>query len=571
MKRKHFASVLCGVAAIGLLALGAQAGGAQSSKVEDSDWWSDPQPTYNASGPAIYVEPSPEPTAEVIPDGKITEDDGTEAKSTDLKIHFVDVSHGDCIVIEKNGKFILVDAGHFYRYNQSTESYTGANMGYVATNYLKKLGCTKLEAVIATHPHADHIYGMNNVLKTYPCELIFMPDVPEKTFAADKTHPAYENLLSRIDTEGVAVCYPNVGDTYTFEDIKFTFLAPKSKNYSDVNDFSIVTRLTYGKTSILLTGDALKTSEKQMIDSKNTLSSTVLKVPHHSIAGETQSATDHKAFIQKVKAKYSVITNNTLCSNYVLNWLTDYGDVFGTFDKRNIVLTTDGTNLTFNCKPQYYAKETIKTKVGKKAGPSVVSQSATEEYNPTKYYKKSVSLQFTASSPSHTFKKLEYQLVKRGAKMKASGWKTLKFGKKLTIKKNFVGRVYVRYTRDDSSTVIYKTKLFCVEKKLPKSPKIKATGISGIKTLTTGKSTSYSNTTYNKVTLSFSIKWGVSGKKAIHYQLVPKGKKYNSKKGWKKGSKVTINKYFQGCVYVRYKSKAGNYVYRKTSGFTVIR
>lgn len=571
MKRKYFASVLCGVAAMGLLALGAQAGGAQSSKVTESDWWSDPKPTYNASGPAIYAEPSPEPTAAVVPDGKVTEDDGTKAKNTSLKIHFVDVSHGDCIVIEKNGKFILVDAGHFYRYNQSKESYTGANMGYVATNYLKKLGCTKLEMVIATHPHADHIYGMNNVLKEFPCELLFMPDVPEKIIAPDAAHGAYKNLVSRIETEGIAVKHPDVGDTYTFEDMKFTFLAPKSSSYSDENDFSIVTRLTYGKTSVMLTGDAGKASEKQMIDSKNTLSSTVLKVPHHSIAGVTQSATDHKAFIQKVKAKYAVITNNTLCSNYVLNWLTDYGDVFGTFDKRDIILTSNGTSVTFNYKPQYYAKEKIKTKVGKKAGPSVVSQSATEEYKPTKYYKKSVSLQFTASSPSHTFKKLEYQLVKRGAKKKNSGWKTLKSGKKLTIKKNFVGRVYVRYTRDDGSTVVYKTKLFCVEKKLPKSPKIKANGISGIKTLKTGKSTGYSNTTYNKVTLSFSIKWGVSGKKAIHYQLVPKGKKYNSKKGWKKGSKVTINKNFQGCVYVRYKSKAGNYVYRKTSGFTVIR
>ena len=181
-----------------------------------------------------------------------------------MKVHFIDVDQGDSIFIQlASGKTVLVDAG------------TDA-AGETVVAYLKSLGVSTIDYVIATHPDADHIGGMIDVLNAFKVN----------TFVnSGKTHTSktYENMLVAIKAEGAKYVEPKNGQVFENDPALQSFFKVLfvNANASDNNDASIVTQASYCGKNVLLMGDASQDIEKEIIKSYPTLKAQVVKAGHH--------------------------------------------------------------------------------------------------------------------------------------------------------------------------------------------------------------------------------------------------------------------------------------------------
>lgn len=205
--------------------------------------------------------------------------------SPQIEAHFIDVGQGDSTLIKlDDGKIILIDGG--------TSEY-----GQDVVRHLKNEGVKKVDFLIATHPHSDHIGGLVQVIEAFEIGSIYMPK-------ATHTTRSFENLLNAIKDKGLKVNTAKAGiDLLDEENIKAKFLAPISDGYENLNNYSAVLKVTYKNVSFLLTGDAEALSEKEMIESKQSLRSTVLKAGHHG--SNTSSTTE---FLKAVSPKIAVIS-----------------------------------------------------------------------------------------------------------------------------------------------------------------------------------------------------------------------------------------------------------------------
>ena len=203
-----------------------------------------------------------------------------------LNVAFLDVGQGDSILLKSpDGKTMLIDAG------EATEEE-------VIKSALQNNGIEKIDYLIATHPHSDHIGSMPAIVEAYEIGEIYMPRASSNT----KT---YEQLLENIQEKGLTVHAGRAGVTLDFgEQVQGEFLAPASEEYEETNNDSLVLKLTYGETSFLFTGDAEALSEGEMLESTpEKLDADVLKVGHHG--SSSSSSTD---FLLAVSPEYAVIS-----------------------------------------------------------------------------------------------------------------------------------------------------------------------------------------------------------------------------------------------------------------------
>jgi len=225
--------------------------------------------------------------ADPVEDGH-EEETSTEVDEIEgiLKVHYIDIGQGDSIFIElPNGEKALIDGGP-----RSSEE--------TLLNYLDEQGVERIDYLVATHPHEDHIGGLDGVINNYDIGKIYMPDVVHTT----KT---FENLLLAIQDKGYKITRAMAGDTIVdMEGLGLYILAPEEDaDWEDLNNYSVVVRLEYKNNSFLFTGDAEKDSEDIMISKGYDLKAEVLKVGHH---GSTTSTTDE--FLDRVDPKYAIIS-----------------------------------------------------------------------------------------------------------------------------------------------------------------------------------------------------------------------------------------------------------------------
>ena len=202
----------------------------------------------------------------------------------ELAVHFVDVGQGAAqIIIAPNNKVMVIDAG-----NNDDEDKMVA--------YLKKLGVTKIDVVIGTHPDADHIGGMDAVIDSFDIGKIYMPRVQRDTLT-------FESVLQSIQNKGLKVTTAKAGIELDLDStVQAKMIAPLDDTASDANEMSAVVQLQYGQHSFLLTGDAGIPTEEKWLQTGERIKSTVLLTGHH---GSNHSTSE--AFLKAVQPKYAVI------------------------------------------------------------------------------------------------------------------------------------------------------------------------------------------------------------------------------------------------------------------------
>lgn len=248
------------------------------------------------------------------------------ATGSGLEVHFLDVGQADCIFIRQNGATMLIDAGN------------NAD-GPAVVRYLRDQGVIKLDTVIGTHPHEDHIGGLDEVILEFGAGSIIMPKV-------EHTTKTYEDLLDAISQKGLRVTAPVPGMLLSVGDAQCTVLAPNSKTYDDLNNYSVVVRVTYGDTAFLLTGDAESLSEKEMMKNGLPLKADVLKVGHHG-----SSSSSSAAFLRAVSPSVAVISvgkDNDYGhpSPQTVKRLKDVGSaVYQTCETGTIIAKSDGKTI----------------------------------------------------------------------------------------------------------------------------------------------------------------------------------------------------------------------------------
>ena len=252
-------------------------------------------------------------------------------QTKELTIHFIDVGQADCSFIElPNGEEALIDAGN-------------VEDAQTIISYIEGLDVDDIEYMILTHPHEDHIGSAKEIIEAIEVKKVYVPDVSSDS-------KLYENTMLAIKNNNIPLEKSKPGQKIldTFE-LSFEILAPISMYYSELNEYSIVTKLNYQDTSFLFTGDAESVSELEILRSGCYLDSDLLKVGHHG--GRTSSSND---FLQAVTPEFSVIssgTDNTYGHPHqdTLDRLSSIGSkVYRTDELGTIIAVSDGNNISIN-------------------------------------------------------------------------------------------------------------------------------------------------------------------------------------------------------------------------------
>lgn len=251
-----------------------------------------------------------------------------------VKVHFIDVGQGDSILIQSGKECMLVDAG-------TNES------GPEVVRYLKSLGISRLSYLIGTHPHEDHIGGMDDVIRSFAIGTVIMPDVSHTT-------RTYEDVLDALIDKELNVTKPVPGTVYQLGEASFTILSPteeveeQAAADGDLNNLSVGIRLTFGANAFVMCGDAEALSEVAMVESGLTLKADVLKLGHH---GSSTSTCD--SFLQAVSPSIAVVScgkDNSYGHPHreTMDKLAAEGiAVYRTDEQGTLTATSDGSIITW--------------------------------------------------------------------------------------------------------------------------------------------------------------------------------------------------------------------------------
>ncbi len=249
-----------------------------------------------------------------------------------MEITVLDVGQADCVLLRTEEHTVLIDTGD--KKNAVTEKIV---------THLQSLGIESIDYLVLTHPHADHIGGAPDIINTFTVENCLMPD-------AVATTKIFEDTLTALEEREVNVIEAVAGDRIVLSDMVLEILAPRAKEYTEINDYSVVLRVLFGQTALMLTGDAEILSEEEMLQTFGAaaLRADLLKVGHHGSTSSTGST-----FLSAVDPTYAVISTGEGNSyghphDEVVERLASYEglttyrtDLHGT-----LVFSSDGTALT---------------------------------------------------------------------------------------------------------------------------------------------------------------------------------------------------------------------------------
>ena len=240
----------------------------------------------------------------------------------DLLIDFIDVGQADSILIRNEDKTMLIDAGT----NEAGET---------VVTYLQNLGINKIDYLIGTHPHEDHIGGLDDVINHFNIGQIYMPKI-------ETTTKTFEDVLDAIENKNLTVTSPNKGDKIEIGQAVGTFMTEPILDKDNLNLSSLVVRLEFGNNSFLFMGDAEKENEETI----NWNKTDVLKVGHH---GSNTSTSE--SFLNQVKPQCSIImvgkdNSYNLPTQETIDKLNTIGsEIYRTDENGTIQIISDGNTI----------------------------------------------------------------------------------------------------------------------------------------------------------------------------------------------------------------------------------
>lgn len=243
----------------------------------------------------------------------------------ELKIHFIDVGQGDSILIDLAETEILIDGG-------------GRSPGVVS--YLSAHVDGAIEALVVTHPHADHIGGLIAVLDSFEVEEIWLN-------GDTSTSKTYQEFMSLVETEDASISEALRGQSIEVDGLTLPILHPVKPLFGDTNNNSVVLRLCYGDIKFLFTGDAEKRAETSILDSALVVQAQILKVGHHG--SSSSSSTKFLNVVKPEVAIYMAGEGNRYGHPHqeTITALLEVGaEIYGTDIHGTIVITTDGETFT---------------------------------------------------------------------------------------------------------------------------------------------------------------------------------------------------------------------------------
>lgn len=201
----------------------------------------------------------------------------------ELSVYYLDVGQGDAILLRQDEAVMLIDTG-----DNGMESQL--------LSQLEALDVTRLDLLVCTHYHADHIGGAAEVLENLTVDRVLLP-------SGSTTTQTYEDMLEVIEQKSIPTSFPKAGYTGSLEEADFQVVGPISEDNDNQNDNSLMLRVEFGKASFLFTGDAEATEEEEILAQGNPVQADVLKVGHHG--SETSTS---EAFLQAVHPVCAVIS-----------------------------------------------------------------------------------------------------------------------------------------------------------------------------------------------------------------------------------------------------------------------
>ena len=240
-----------------------------------------------------------------------------------LEVDFIDVGQADSILISNKNESMLIDAGN----NEN---------GKDVIDFVKSKGITKINYLVGTHPHADHIGGLDDVINSdLEIENVYMPKIQTNT----KT---FEDVLDALKNKNLKVTAPKKGDIFKVGEASCEVMTDSILDKENLNLSSIVIRLEFGENSFLFMGDAETENEKTI----NWPKVNVLKVGHH---GSNTSSSQN--FLNQAKPEYAIImagkdNSYGLPKQKILDRLNNIGaKIFRTDELGTITVISDGKTI----------------------------------------------------------------------------------------------------------------------------------------------------------------------------------------------------------------------------------
>jgi competence protein ComEC len=274
-----------------------------------------------------------------------------------LRVDFLDVGQGDsALVTMPDGTTLLIDGGGRPAFPTTANANEEARRigETVVSEYLWWRGLSEIDYVLATHADADHIDGLNDVLKNFAVRAALVARRP----GADPEFSKFSQTIAQTRTHLETI---QAGDVIDFGAVHVSVLWPPAGGDTSSNNDSVVLRIQFGGRSILFTGDIERAAESALLESGPQLRADVVKVPHH---GSKSSSTE--PFVLATKPHFAIISVGRTSmfghphQEVVDRWRANGATVLTTGHSGTITLTTDGHNLTLKefIEPQRGTKDT---------------------------------------------------------------------------------------------------------------------------------------------------------------------------------------------------------------------